>query len=594
MSGDLRAVRRIFGPPGTGKTTELARRVGATVAERGGARIRIGSFSKTAAAEIASRDEVRQALPEGAVGTMHHHAYEAIGRPEVAFGDEMIKEWNGQVGPTWQVTGKRSTGLGFESRDRVGGGERDLSSGDGLLEYLDLLRCTRVHPSQWPTSVQQFASRWQAWKRDAGCVDFADMIVGALKAAQTDPMPGEPELIVVDEAQDMTRLEIDLALAWGAHLDPDQGHHLVFALDDDQAIMEWRGGDPQRILGLDLVETDEHRQSEVLSQSHRVPPAVHAVAEQWIERCGSRWPKAYAPRNPTDHDMTAADAHGSVQREPFALDDPRLLDAIEADLADPAADNGLPCTSMVIAPCGYMLDPLIAGLRERGIPFHNPFRLSEAGWNPLGRPGRGKSTAQRIYRYALVNGADPSIADRARRWTGEDVRMWLEIVNSKVACLSRGVKRDLANLPDGEVPEGLIVNLWPDTDAGNDALARATSGDLDWLASVITDAARARAAAFPIEVAKRRGAAAIADPPRVVVGTIHSTKGAQASRVYLAPDLSAAGFRQWGEHGGRDQVTRLMYVGATRAYHHLSVLTPTSRSAVHPGELVPPGLEVRR
>lgn len=592
MSDDgLRAARRIFGPPGTGKTTELAARTGRTVAEHGGSGIRIGSFSKTAAAEIATRDEVKAALPDGAVGTMHHHAYEAIGRPTVAFDTEMIAQWNGQVGPRWQVTGKRSTGLGFDSRDRIGGGERDLSSGDGLLEYLDLLRCTRTHPSQWPAPVRTFASSWQAWKVEAGCVDFADMIVGALRAAVGgEPMPGEPHLIIVDEAQDMTRLEIDLALAWGRHLHPERGR-LVFALDDDQAIMEWRGGDPQRILGLDLHES----QSEVLSRSHRVPPAVHAVAENWIERCVSRWPKAYAPRVSTDHDMTGADAHGSAQRESFALDDPRLLDAIEADLDDPAGDNGLPCTSMIIASCGYMLEPLTTGLRERGIPFHNPFRTSEGAWNPLGRPGRGKSTAQRVYRYALVNGADPSLADRARRWTGEDVRMWMDLVNSRLAHLAHGSKRDLANMPDGEVPAEMIVNLFRDTDEGNDALARATAGDLDWLAEVISDTAKRKASAFPIEVAKRHGAASIAEPPRVVVGTIHSTKGAQASRVYLAPDLSAAGMRQWQDsQGGRDQITRLMYVGLTRAYHHVSVLTPTSRSTVPMTDLLPPEFEVRR
>ena len=46
-------IRRIWGPPGTGKTTTLAKRVQATVRERGPESISIASFSVTAAQEIA-------------------------------------------------------------------------------------------------------------------------------------------------------------------------------------------------------------------------------------------------------------------------------------------------------------------------------------------------------------------------------------------------------------------------------------------------------------------------------------------------------------------------------------------------------------
>lgn len=584
------AIRRIFGPPGTGKTTTLADRVGRSVAAMGGDGIRIASFSRTAAAEIGSRDAVRSALPRGAVGTMHHHAYAAIDHPPLAVDTEVVTDWNDRVGPTWKITGQRKGGRGFESRDRAGAGAGiTLETGDGLLEQLDLLRSTWTPPEKWPRSVQEFAREWADWKRSAGTVDFCDLIIQARRQALAgQPMPGNPHLIVVDEAQDMTPAEIGLALAWGAHLDPDQGERLVFALDDDQAIMEWRGGDPQRILGLDLADW----QSEVLAQSYRVPPVVHACAEQWIARCSARYAKEYRPRAATDRDPDDAHAAGWAQRVGFSLDSTQLLDQIEADLEDPALPAEPEAAVMVIASCGYMLTELIAGLRRRGIPFHNPFRDTEAAWNPLGST-TGTPTSQKIYRYGVVRDAD--LGSAARRWTGEDMRLWMDLVNAKAAHLRHGAKKDLASLPDGQVPPAMILDLWRDTPEGDDALSRATRGDLDWLSSVITEAGLVKRAAYPLEIARQRGIGALAHRPRVVVGTIHSTKGAQSSHVYLAPDVSAAGMRQWNDStAGRDQLHRLFYVGLTRAYHGVSILLPTSRNAVHPANLVPADLEVRR
>jgi hypothetical protein len=38
---------------------------------------------------------------------------------------------------------------------------------------------------------------------------------------------------------------------------------------------------------------------------------------------------------------------------------------------------------MVLASCGYMLQPLIAELREHGVLFYNPYRSGFHPWNPL-------------------------------------------------------------------------------------------------------------------------------------------------------------------------------------------------------------------
>ena len=71
------------------------------------------------------------------------------------------------------------------------------------------------------------------------------------------------------------------------------------------------------------------------------------------------------------------------------------------------------------------------------------------------------------------------------------------------------------------------------------------------------------------------------NPPRVIVGTIHSVKGGQADIVFLFPDLNPAGNAAYQRHGAqRDSVIRLFYVGMTRARHTLYVCQKESSMAV--------------
>lgn len=575
MTGEEVQIARIHGPPGTGKTRKLAGRTAATVAERGPDAIRIASFSVTAAAEIADREGVKGVLPKGAVGTLHSHAFRAIGAPDVALDPKVIGDWNARIGVGWRITGD-TRGAALTDRT-AGGGVEDPENGDQLLAALDLLRARQAPGAEWPASVRAFAREWTAWKTERGCTDFSDMIIRAYElAAAGIPLDGEPSVLVVDEAQDMTPIESALALAWGALLGPDG--RLVFAMDDDQAIMDFRGGDPSMILAADATD-------EVLAQSWRVPPAVRAVAHQWIERCSSRFAKDYHPRqSDPDRDPTPAHSHGWAYRAGFTLHDTALIDAVEQDVTDGS-------TVMVLASCGYMLTPLLKQLRTRGIPFHNPYRPAEKAWNPLGKPEHGISTPDRIARYLIAD--DRELGAASRLWTGDDIRAWTELVAFKDACLARGAGRAIEALTDGTVPFEHVAALFRDDDTGRAALRTATEPSVDWFAKVITPS-KAKVTAYPLQVARTQGVAALMESPRLVVGTIHASKGSQSSVVYVSPDLSAAGMRQWrGDPAARDQTRRLFYVGMTRAYHRLAVLDPISRTAIPPAELIPPDLEVR-
>ena len=101
---------RIFGPPGTGKTTNLTRQIRRAVDRFGKDSVLVTSFSRAAAAELAGRD-----LPLSAdrVGTLHSHCWHALGRPEIA--EVHVDEWNRQI-PTCGLLPQRRNG---NSRERI-------------------------------------------------------------------------------------------------------------------------------------------------------------------------------------------------------------------------------------------------------------------------------------------------------------------------------------------------------------------------------------------------------------------------------------------------------------------------------------------
>lgn len=560
-------VHQVYGPPGTGKTTYLASRVQDIAKKRGPDSVAIASFTVTAAQEIASRG---LGLNKRMVGTLHSHAFRSLGaKLSVALDPKIVSEWNSHVGPEYRLTADSRRG---EPGGATEGG-RGAFGGDELLSEIDQIRSGFGDPASERPEVAEFWRRWSEFKTANDAVDFTDMIHLAWERARDgEPCPGRPEVFILDEAQDSTPLETELALAWGR-----QASSMVAALDDDQSIMTWRGGSPERMLDLP-GDPDYTVDRLVLDKSWRIPVSVHAVAERWVRRLSRRQEKVYRPRtvHTADGTDTGELVRGAAFGVPYSLRDHELTQAIED-----AAGRGE--TVMVIASCSYMLDPLIADLKRVGIPFCNPYRPSEGRWNPLGG-GNGMSTAERVRRYLLP---DPASGPDHRMWTYSDLRAWLELVAVREGGLRRGAK-SLIRDGDDEVPWEEFAALFAD----EHSLERAAGPDLEWLASAIMGSKR-KIADYPLEIARQRGPGALAGRPLVTLGTIHSVKGGASDIVYLAPDLSQAGASQVKTRNGRDQLIRLMYVGMTRSREELRLLAPfTNANYLARRDLIPTDLEV--
>ena len=77
---------RVFGPPGTGKTTWLSRQISNAIEH--GNEVMVSSFSKSAAEELIGRG---MASTQENTGTLHAFCYRVIGLPTIA--ETKLKEW---------------------------------------------------------------------------------------------------------------------------------------------------------------------------------------------------------------------------------------------------------------------------------------------------------------------------------------------------------------------------------------------------------------------------------------------------------------------------------------------------------------------
>ncbi len=513
---------QVIGPPGTGKTTYLKRQVERAAATLGPREVMVCSLTRAAAAEIKGRV---LPIPADRVGTLHSFAFRALGNPTIA--ESKIKEWN-EAHPRFRLsTSKMVKSPEDDAADDKGGLTEE--PGDELYDLLNIYRHERKSTLLWRPTVAEFGKAWAAWQRETGYLDFTGLIESAFE--QIEEAPGRPLAMFIDEAQDMSRLEIDLLRKWGA------GCTIVIAVGDGaQALYTWRGADPEAFAD---VGDPSHRK--VLGQSWRVPQAPHAAAVRWAD--GLLAGVEYLP----------TPKRGAVAELDFPLRyTPGVVDLVEGHLAD--AGSG---TLMLQAMCSYMLRPVVTALREAGIPFHNPLRTSRGDWNPLG-DRKGTSTKARLLAFLTDD------------QTAATAALWLPMLQSK-GILAKGAKERIKDgMPDDPAE---IIALFE----SQDIAGRAFSGDPAWLLDHALGEYRDRLK-YPVAVMSKRGEPALAEEPRVLIGTIHSFKGGEADRVVVAPDLSPAAM---AEHmDDLPSVRRAFYVAMTRTRDRLEILAPTSRRSV--------------
>lgn len=542
----------VIGPPGTGKTayaTKQVKKICETVEwpSDEASPVVVCSLTKAAAREVASRD---MPIPDWQVGTLHSMAYRQIGSPPVAESEaSAFNESNPDLAIAADPDVDDSTG-------EVNTSNPDFT-GNAQYQLYQLYRACMTPRSEWRPDIQFFADRWEDWKRRDGLVDFSDMI--ELAATQgRGHAPGKPSVIIVDEAQDMSRLEWQLLRVYYEAADA-----LIAIGDPYQSIFSWRGADSS--IFFDPAIPDDHKK--ILGMSYRVPRLVRDLSLKWVRENLSNFVDiTYKTR---DEDGALGYFGNVSYNSPDAL-----IDYVENILR--TTDD----TVMVLGSCGYMLRPLIALLRQRGVPFSNRWRRKRGDWNPLGH-GKGQSTHIRLMMmYKMLRGERPA--------TFADANGMLKLVQSG-GTLRHGAKTFLSDMAvtsgNARMEMYDLQNVFePDAWSALQATVRSEYPERafgDWVKGHASEQ-KQNALQYAAEVMSSYGVDSFMHEPRLTIGSIHSVKGGEADHVIMFPDLSPSGMSEFSSPVAtdRDGVIRMFYVAMTRARKSFTVCDRKSWNAV--------------
>ena len=368
---------RVFGPPGTGKTTYTSKQITLAAEQFGAESILVASFTRAAAKELISRDQV---ISEEQIGTLHAHCYRLLGKPEIA--EIKAKEFNEQhphlsITPSGNI--KLDDGLVGDERD-----DTSTESGDEMLSQMSVCRARMIPRELWLPGTLEFARAWDDFKAQTGYLDFQDLIE---KASDEYYPPRHATIGVFDEVQDFTPSQLALIRKWAKQM-----HWIMMAGDDDQTLYSFTGATPDAFLNPPVPSENKR----ILRQSYRVPAKVVRMASRIVAKLSVREPKEYRPR----------DEEGKIYGSTATWKKPNdLLPTIKGFLA--RGDR-----VMILGTCSYILGPTIKMLRDAGVPFSNIYKATRGDWNPIRQKQTG--AAGSFGRYcAFMEPAGPSSEERA-------------------------------------------------------------------------------------------------------------------------------------------------------------------------------------
>lgn len=513
-------------PPGTGKTTYLIKQVEAEL-PRVSATEAIGYYAFTRAAAAEAIERITNYFPQlnqddlKHFRTIHSECYRQLGlTPKDVFTRKNLADF-GKAYNYRFTTRREISSRGYWERTEIMLQSKD----DYMLFFEEWHRLKgidsieqahrefwRAYPFDCPDlpSMIRFHQRYVDYKLSNKIYDFTDMLTTVLH----EKLKPNLEVIMVDEAQDLSPLEFEVIKFWA-----EETKRLYMVGDPLQCVYAFQSADPNLFFE---IPSDNRL---TLSQSYRVPIEVHKLAMRLARRTPVGEKLVYYPVNKEGFVQSVA----SVGGIPFN-----------------------PTTKyFILARNRYLLEPIEEMLLDSGYPFSNI-----RGMKPL------ETNMAKAVSVALILSKDG-------RMPITDVNILVKDFIPSNPWLKKGAKTELAE--QAQKHPNKIMSVYDLLHYSSmDLINRIKSGDFwDIIFAHKEEKEEERVRQYLHRMVSKHGKII---EPNIILGTFHSVKGRETDISVCLSDMGWKTFREYINHPHTEIPP--WYVAVTRAKEGVFIVEP--------------------